>query len=54
MNLPKSQHMSRVKNESLSTPMLIPYEPDEFWERLREIIRDEIIKTGKGKPITTY
>ncbi len=46
--------MNKVKNDSLTTPMLIPYEPDEFWERLREIIRDEIIKTGKGKPVTTY
>lgn len=51
--LHKNQHMSKVKNESLAIPMLFPYEPDEFWERLGEIIRDEIIKTGKGKPVTT-
>lgn len=45
--------MNKVKNDSLATPLLIPYEPDEFWEHLRAIIREEIIKTSKGKNSTT-
>ena len=46
--------MNKVKNDSLATPLLIPYEPDEFWEHLRVIIREEIIKTSKGKNGTTF
>ncbi|MEO5997114.1 MAG: helix-turn-helix domain-containing protein [Chitinophagaceae bacterium] len=44
--------MSKVKNEGAVTPMLIPYKPDDFWEHLRIIIREELIKTGrKGNTI---
>ncbi len=25
-------------------PLLMPYDPDEFWERMRKIIREEIAK----------
>jgi excisionase family DNA binding protein len=46
--------MNKVKNDSLATPLLIPYEPDEFWEQLRVIIREEIIKTSKSKNATSY
>ncbi len=46
--------MNKVKNDSLATPLLIPYEPDEFWEQLRVIIREEIVKTSKGKNATAY
>ena len=41
-----------VKNESvqLATPMLFPYEPDQFWQRIRLIIREEIIQLEKVLP----
>jgi excisionase family DNA binding protein len=32
------------------TPILFPYEPQQFWEQLRLIIREEIIKSEKEKP----
>lgn len=40
-----------VKNESaqLATPMLFPYEPDQFWQRVRLIIREEISQFEKGQ-----
>lgn len=34
--------MEKVKNESLVTPMLFPYEPEAFWEHMQQIIRIEI------------
>ncbi len=33
-----------------TAPMLFPYEPDQFWEHMRAIIREEIAKTAKEKP----
>ena len=30
-------------------PMLIPYEPGEFWERIRQIIHEEVVQTQKTK-----
>lgn len=32
---------------SSSVPMLFPFEPDEFWEQMRRIIREEVSKSGK-------
>ena len=29
------------------TPMLFPYEPEQFWDHMRSIIREEITKTSK-------
>ena len=46
--------MSEVRNEDMVTPMLIPYEPDEFWEHLRVIIREELVKTRKKSDTITY
>jgi excisionase family DNA binding protein len=37
-------------NSSTTTPMLFPYEPEQFWEHIRLIIREEITKTKKEKP----
>ena len=36
-------------NNSTKAPILFPFEPDEFWENMRSIIRDEIKKTAKEK-----
>jgi hypothetical protein len=37
-------------NGSTTTPMLFPYEPEQFSEQIRLIIREEIAKTKKEKP----
>ena len=34
--------MDYVKKELLTTPMLFPYEPGMFWDKLRQIVREEI------------
>lgn len=34
------------------TPFLIPYEPVEFWEEVRKIIREEIKQAGSFKKET--
>ena len=34
--------MGNVKNEYAETPMLFPYEPEEFWKKLRELVREEL------------
>jgi len=39
-----------VKNASAVTPILFPYEPEKFWEQLREIIREEVSKISKINP----
>jgi len=38
-----------------ATPMLFPFEPDIFWQRIRDIIREEVSKVEKDKPLNgTY
>lgn len=32
-----------------TVPILFPYDPNEFWDRIRMIIREEIEKTGDAK-----
>ncbi len=45
--------MTNVKNEATITPMLFPYEPVQFWEQLRVIIREEISTIGKENMTST-
>jgi excisionase family DNA binding protein len=33
-----------------NTPILFPYEPTEYWQNIRQIIREEVAKIEKGKP----
>ncbi len=35
-------------------PMLFPYDPDELWEKVRELFRSELQKaqTGKEQPVS--
>ncbi|MEP7377761.1 MAG: helix-turn-helix domain-containing protein [Chitinophagaceae bacterium] len=33
-----------------TTPMLFPYEPTEYWQNIRQIIREEISKIEKERP----
>jgi len=38
----------------INTPILFPYEPDEFWEKIRIIVRDEVSKLGKDKAANIF
>ena len=38
--------MQRMENSS-SVPMLFPFEPNEFWEQMRRVIREEVSKSQK-------
>lgn len=38
-----------VKNGNTVTPMLFPYEPEKYWEQIRQIIREEISIKDKEK-----
>jgi excisionase family DNA binding protein len=33
-----------------NTPLLIPYEPAEYWQNIRQIIREEVSKIELEKP----
>lgn len=35
---------------SHATPMLFPYEPEQFWQSIRQIIREEVTKAEKQRP----
>jgi hypothetical protein len=42
-----------VKNANsiqATTPMLFPYEPEKFWQSIRNVIREEIINVETLKP----
>ncbi|WP_018614914.1 helix-turn-helix domain-containing protein [Segetibacter koreensis] len=36
--------------EKVVTPMLFPFEPDQFWELMRQLIREEVSHIEKQKP----
>lgn len=38
-----------VSNGNVVTPMLFPYEPEQFWQSLRQIIREEVQSVDKQK-----
>lgn len=40
-----------VSNSSINTPMVFPYEPKEFWQAIRKIIREEVTDVSKQKPV---
>ena len=33
-----------------ATPILFPYDPAEYWQNVRQIIREEVSKIAKEKP----
>lgn len=39
-----------VTSGSHATPMLFPYEPEQFWQSIRQIIREEVTKAEKQRP----
>jgi excisionase family DNA binding protein len=36
-----------------TTPMLFPYEPEKYWQSIRNIIREEIISVETLKPVVS-
>jgi len=43
--------MSKVKenNNGSAMPMLLPYEPENFWARVRNIVREELQSVSKNR-----
>lgn len=39
-----------VSNVNSVTPILFPYQPEQYWQSLRQIIREEMTKAEKEKP----
>jgi excisionase family DNA binding protein len=39
-----------VSNGNPVTPMLFPYEPEQYWQSIRQIIREEINTAEKQRP----
>jgi hypothetical protein len=39
------------KENNVSIPILIPFEPEEFWARIRVIVREEVTKNQKDHPV---
>jgi len=35
------------------TPMLFPYEPEQFWRSMRQVIREEVDFVERGKPVSS-
>lgn len=42
-----------VSNGNTVTPMLFPYEPEQYWQQVRQIIREEVSNVEKQRPVTT-
>lgn len=40
-----------VSNINTQTPILIPYQPEQFWHLMRQIIREEVKNVEKQKPV---
>jgi len=38
-----------VSNGNAVTPMLFPYEPEHFWQSIRQIISEEVSSVEKQK-----
>ncbi len=37
--------------KNVSVPILIPFEPEEFWSQIRIIIREEVSRNQKEHPV---
>lgn len=42
-----------ASNGNIVTPMLFPYEPEQFWALIRQIIREEVQSVDKQKSVPT-
>jgi predicted DNA-binding transcriptional regulator AlpA len=41
-----------VSNGNVVTPMLFPYDPEQYWQQVRQIIREEVSNIEKKKPVS--
>jgi excisionase family DNA binding protein len=42
-------------NGNLVTPILFPYDPEQFWQSIRQIVREEVSSVEKLRPVSpTY
>jgi hypothetical protein len=39
-------------NGNLSTPILFPYDPEQFWQSIRQIVREEVCSAEKQRPVS--
>lgn len=37
--------------KNVSVPILIPFEPEEFWAKIRVIIREEVSRNQRERPV---
>jgi excisionase family DNA binding protein len=42
-----------ASNANTVTPILFPYEPGEYWQQIRQIIREEVNNLEKQKQVPT-
>lgn|SRR5664279_2305943 len=40
-----------LNNTNIQTPILFPYEPQQFWESIRQIIREEVNNVERRRPV---
>lgn len=45
--------METQNNTQAATPMLFPVSPDQFWQTMRALIREEINLMAKKNPVST-
>lgn len=38
--------------QNSAVPILIPFEPEEFWQQIRLIIREEVARNQETKPVS--
>jgi excisionase family DNA binding protein len=44
-----------MANGNLVTPILFPYDPEHFWQSIRQIVREEVSSVEKQRPVSqTY
>jgi len=40
-------------NGNLVTPILFPYDPEHFWQSIRQIVREEVSSVEKQRPVSS-
>ncbi len=43
-----------VSNDKLTTPILFPFEPEQFWQLMRSVIRKEVQSIDKQKSVIAF
>ncbi|MFL9483965.1 helix-turn-helix domain-containing protein [Chitinophagaceae bacterium LWZ2-11] len=42
-----------VSTGNVVTPLLFPYDPEQFWQDMRQMIREEVSRSEKQRPVST-